>query len=432
MSPIEWPKVKLADYVDLLSGFPFKSAGFSTAFDDIPLVKGENVHQGFIDWNKAKRWPKNQVAELDKYRLKPGDVVLAMDRPWIEAGLKQACIREHDPSSLLVQRVSRLRGENGLLTDYLRHLIGSSMFTDYIKPIVTGTSVPHISGAQIKGFAFRLPPPPTQRRIASILSAYDDLIENNTRRIAILEEMARRLYEEWFVRFRFPGHEGVPLVESEFGLVPQGWESRSVAELAIIHRGRSYKGTELADTGGLPFINLKCMVRDGGYRASGLKSYTGVFKQTQTVRAGEMVMAITDMTQERRLVAHVGRVSRLDADFGVFSMDLVRVEPRDHMPESYIYAMLRWSGFADQVKQHANGANVLHLLPARIDEYRLICPTSEVAQRFGELVSPMFALCEALEQKNQNLRTTRDLLLPKLISGELDVSTLPEPLAEAA
>jgi len=293
-------------------------------------------------------------------------------------------------------------------------------------------AVPGVNRNDLHRLPVKCPEIDEQRRIASILSAYDDLIENNTRRIAILEEMARRIYEEWFVRFRFPGHEDVRIVESELGLVPDGWIPRSVANVAIVHRGRSYKSIELADEGGRPFINLKCMARDGGYRASGLKRYTGVFKDSQTVRAGEMVMAITDMTQERRIVARVGRVSRLDADFGVVSMDLVRLAARSKMHEVYLYAMFRWSGFADEVKQHANGANVLHLLPARIEEYRFICPPAELMTCFGELIAPMLSTCDVLEQKNVNLHTTRDLLLPKLISGELDVSAIPAPESIAA
>ena len=143
-------------------------------------------------------------------------------------------------------------------------------------------------------------------------------------------------------------------------------------------------------------------------------------------------MGITDMTQERRIVARVGRVSGLDADFGVFSMDLVRIASRGVYAEPYLYAMFRWSGFADEVKQHANGANVLHLLPARIEEFAFVRPTPELAAKFADLFEPMLSLWDKLERKNANLRTTRDLLLPKLISGELDVSAVPEPEAAAA
>lgn len=94
--------------------------------------------------------------------------------------------------------------------------------------------------------------------------------------------------------------------------------------------------------------------------------------------------------------------------------------------------MFRWSGFADEVKQHANGANVLHLLPARIEEYRFVCPTSDIAARFGEITSQMLSLCESLEQKNTTFCRTRDVLLPKLISGEVDVSELDIAVPEEA
>src|SRR5665647_847381 len=163
-------------------------------------------------------------------------------------------------------------------------------------------------------------PPLTQRKILSILSAYDDLIENNLRRIIILEDMAQDLYREWFVKRHFPGYQHTRNVDSSLGRIPDGWQVKSISEVSIIHRGRSYRSVDLADEGGRPFINLKCINRDGGFRSPGIKRYTGLFKGVHKVRAGEIVMAITDMTQERRIVARVGRVSRLDADFGVISM----------------------------------------------------------------------------------------------------------------
>lgn len=313
-----------------------------------------------------------------------------------------------------------------VLPEYLVYMMLGDEIQGRVQSLSNGATVHHLNMKDIRALQLpKLPSANEQRRIAAIISAYDDLIENNTRRIAILEEMARRIYEEWFVRFRFPGHKNVRMVESELGPLPEGWSPRKVVDVAVIHRGRSYKGSELADDGGRPFVNLKCMARDGGYRSSGLKRYTGAFKESNTVRAGEMVMAITDMTQERRIVARIGRVAKLDTDFGVFSMDLVRLATRGELPEPYLYAMLRWSGFADEVKQHANGANVLHLLPARIEEFQFLCPPADLAGRFGALLAPMLSLCDSLNEKNANLRTTRDLLLPKLISGELDVSALP-------
>jgi type I restriction enzyme S subunit len=143
---------KLARYAEIFPGFPFKSERFTDDPADVPLIKGENVQQGFIDWGASKYWPLAEADSFKKFELRAGDIVLAMDRPWVTAGLKWAYIKKHDPKSLLVQRVSRLRSNAGLCQGYLRCLISSRYFSDYVQPIVTGVNVPHISGRQIGMF----------------------------------------------------------------------------------------------------------------------------------------------------------------------------------------------------------------------------------------------------------------------------------------
>ena len=148
-----WPRVKLAKCVDLLPGFAFKSGQYTDNPDDVPLVKGENVGQGSILWDISKRWPGLDWGKLEKFHLLLGDVVVAMDRPWVPAGLKWAFIREGDPKALLVQRCARLRSMNGNLDqNFLRFVIGGPDFENSVKPITTGVNVPHISGQQILEF----------------------------------------------------------------------------------------------------------------------------------------------------------------------------------------------------------------------------------------------------------------------------------------
>lgn len=267
---------------------------------------------------------------------------------------------------------------------------------------------------RLLAYKVELPSPEVQKRIASILSAYDDLIENNTRRIEVLEEMARRLYEEWFVQFRFPGHEDAV------------FEKMTINNVADVVRGRSYRSAELVEEG-RPFVNLKCVNRDGGYRRDGLKYYSGKYKPEQLVTSGDIIMAVTDMTQERRIVARVALVPDLGEQEGVISMDLVRIVPKSGVPPLYLYAFFRWSDFADNVKNHATGANVLHLHPDLIVNYDINLPPQEVCKLFAEKVRPAIELVDVLEKKNANLRAQRDLLLPKLISGEIDVSDIPMP-----
>ena len=222
-----WQAIKLKDCSEIFPGYAFDSASFTENETDIPLVKGENLHQGYIDWVASRRWPGHDWSKLAKFQLRANDIVLAMDRPWIEAGLKWSWMKPGYPKALLVQRVARIRANKDVDQTFLRYIIGSGMFEGYVKPIVTGVNVPHISGGQIGNFMCLLPPLPIQRKIAAVLSSYDDLIENNNRRIAILEKMAEELYREWFVRLRFPGHEKAKIVKG----VPEGWEVKRIGEI---------------------------------------------------------------------------------------------------------------------------------------------------------------------------------------------------------
>jgi type I restriction enzyme S subunit len=286
-----------------------------------------------------------------------------------------------------------------------------------------GAAQPKLALYKIEGLELPIPPIATQRKIAAILSAYDDLIENNNRRIKLLEETARRLYREWFVDFRYPGHENVPLVDSELGPIPEGWSADPVGDHAAVIRGRSYRGSDVVNDGGIPFINLKCIARDGGFRRDGIKRYAGEFKDAHKVRPGDIVMAVTDMTQERRLVARAARVPDMGEEYGVVSMDLVKILPKDVPPE-YLLGILRYSDFPDRVKAHANGANVLHLHPDRITDYVAPFAAPATARHYSHQVAPVQHLSDVLEASTEQLRAARDLLLPRLISGKLDVTDL--------
>ncbi len=312
-----------------------------------------------------------------------------------------------------------LRGKTGIADDTF--LLACLNNTD-IKPFITGAAQPKLSQSNLRQIEVPLPPLPVQHRIAGIASAYDELIENCQRRIRILEEMARTLYREWFMQFLFPGYEKLPRVDSPLGPIPKGWKIKKLGEIAQTFRGRSYRSVDLADEGGLPFLNLKCLARDGGFRRSGLKRYTGEYKDSHVAKKGDIVMGVTDMTQERRIVARAALVPTLDNEFGISSMDLVRIEPKPPMRKSFLYSFLRYSSFADEVKQHANGANVLHLAPERITDFRFAVPPTDLMRRFADFVAPTLDQVDTLENKIENLRRTRDLALPRLLSGQTELS----------
>lgn len=245
-----------------------------------------------------------------------------------------------------------------------------------------------------------------------------------------MEEMAQLVYREWFVNFRFPGHEKVRMVESELGMIPEGWEVKSVTDVATLRRGKSYRGADLTNEGGLPFLSLKCIERGGGFRLDGLKRHKGDYESKRAARPGDIIIAVTDMTQERRLVAHAARVPHFGEPIAMMSMDLVKAEPRDDVAKEYLHGIFRFSGFSDEVKQHANGVNVLHLNPQRIEEYEFPLPPPDLRRSYAQFSADVYKQCDTLHMKNINLYRIRDLLLPKLISGELDVEGLDIDIGE--
>ena len=160
------------DVADVQSGFAFKSRGYVNDEDGIRLVRGDNIIQGKFRWEKVKKWPLAEFDDFERYKLQINDVLLAMDRTWVKAGIKYTIVGEDDVPSLLVQRVARLRAKANITYDYLSHLIGSKYFEEYVLSIQTGLGVPHISGQQIKDFSFFLPELKIQERVASDLTAF--------------------------------------------------------------------------------------------------------------------------------------------------------------------------------------------------------------------------------------------------------------------
>lgn len=274
----------------------------------------------------------------------------------------------------------------------------------------------------LKSLKIRIPSLPIQKQITSILSTIDDLIENNTQRISILEEMAQRIYREWFVDFKYPGNEKDEMIQGELGMIPGGWDVRTMQDICSIQRGRSYRSIDLGK--GLPFLNLKNIRRQGGFREDGLKQYSGLYNGNQIARPNDIILAVTDMTQDRAIIARPARIPSIGIEKFIYSMDLVKMEPKDNIHNFYLYGLLRYTKFGEEVKEFANGANVLHLSPKIISEYKIYLPPENLRNLYANNITPIYKTHDILLRKNEVLSETRDLLLPKLISGKIDVSEM--------
>ncbi len=197
-----WQETALGAEIDLMTGFPFKSIRYTDSAQSIRLLRGDNIIQCALRWDDVKKWPESEIDEFLTYQLKEGDVVLAMDRPWVKAGLKHAMISSDDLPCLLVQRTACLRASKDINNRFLMYLIGSHAFTRHILSNQTGIGVPHISGKQIQGFAFLKPPVSKQKIISDNL---DELRLNIQRlesiyrqKLAALTELKQSILQKAF------------------------------------------------------------------------------------------------------------------------------------------------------------------------------------------------------------------------------------------
>ncbi|MDP2940060.1 MAG: restriction endonuclease subunit S [Candidatus Omnitrophota bacterium] len=255
-----------------------------------------------------------------------------------------------------------------------------------------------------------------QHKIASILSAYDDLIENNNRRIKILEEMAQTIYNEWFVKFRFPGHSKVKMVDSELGKIPEGWAVEKTGDVfeTVLGGTPSRVKTEYWENGNIPWINsgkvneLRIIDESEFITELGLKK-----SATKLMPKRTTVLAITGAT--------LGQVSLLEIE-ACANQSVVGIYDEKAIYNEYIY--FKFCEIIQAVISKAGGGAQQHINKEIVNETIVVFPSQQLIEQFNTLISPIFDLIGNLLRKNKFLQETRDVLLPKLISGEIDVEHL--------
>lgn len=197
-----YKEVTLGKEVSLLTGFPFKSKDFTDKPSDIKLLRGDNVIHAKLRWTDVKRWEASQSDSFKDYALLENDIVIAMDRTWISSGIKYAQLTKHDLPCLLVQRVARLRANDNIDSVFLKFIIGSKMFEQYVISVQTGIGVPHISGGQISAFTFWMPKIKEQQKVAQKLAILEENMQQledvYRRKLAALAELKQALLQKAF------------------------------------------------------------------------------------------------------------------------------------------------------------------------------------------------------------------------------------------
>jgi len=278
-----------------------------------------------------------------------------------------------------------------------------------------GAAIQNVNTSILKEMDFLLPPYEEQQKIASILSAFDDLIENNTRRIAILEEMARFIYREWFVHYRYPGHENYRLVDSgtELGEVPEGWDISEAQEFINFNPRTSIEKDLERPYLPMGGVSENSMVIDDSEVELRIGGSGTKFQNLDTLFA-----RITPSLENGK----TGFVQFLkEGQIALGSTEFVVMRSKKLNPY-YVYCLARDDQFRETaIKSMAGASGRQRVRVNSIKEYKLPMPSEKVLDDFGRTVKPMFEQIHKLKEHNKKLKATRDLLLPKLISGKVGV-----------
>ncbi len=299
-------------------------------------------------------------------------------------------------------------------SNYLLYLLLSPLYREKIKNLSSGTTIINLSQGALRTLKVPLPPLPTQKRIADILSAYDDLIENNKRRIALLEQAARHLYKEWFVRFKFPGHEKVKVVDG----VPEGWERKTLGEVCEVLPGYAFKSKDWQAEGN-PVIKIKNITANGNVDTEDCQYINDNVAEKASkfiIPPGTLIIAMTGAT-----IGKIGimpkssgncylnqRVAMFKSKFG-FSIT------------PYVYSFFSLPEIQTTIINTGGGAAQPNISGGQIERLNMVVPPIHLLKIFCEDQKSIFNFRLNLIEQNMNYQIARDLLLPRLINGDLKV-----------
>jgi type I restriction enzyme, S subunit len=401
MVPKGWSLSSIGKHVELLTGFPFESNKYTDSLQDVRLLRGDNVCQGYVRWRGAKFWPANQAGELSRYSLRSGDIVIAMDRTWIPAGVKISEIKSDDLPCLLVQRVCRLRAKSTLEQRLLHQWLSSHRFEQHIKKVQTETAVPHISPDDIREFPILLPPLSEQQQIAEILAKWDQAISLSDSLILNSERRKR-----WLAQRLLTG--GLRSSRS-------AWESVMLAEVCT---RVTAKNSQLNDNV-LTISGQHGLIKQEDFftkrvASESLENYfvlsKGQFAYNKSYSNGYPMGAIKRLTQYE-----AGVVTTLYICFEVSKPD--RCDPA--FLEHYFEQGMLNQGLSKIAHEGGRAHGLLNVKPSDFFNLIVDLPPLTEQRRIAEILSTADAETKLLERKANCLRQEKVALMQKLLTGKV-------------
>lgn len=421
---MRWCEVELGNYINTLKGFAFKSEWFGKI--GVPVVKVKDFTQDSISSENVEYLSLEKEKEFAKYKLQENDVIIQTVGSWasnpnsvvgkvvkVPSGLEGALLNQNAVKIFCDERI-----DNG----FLFYLLKNDSFKAYIIGTAQGAAnQASITLDSIKKYTFRLPPIYAQRKIASILSAYDDLIENNAKRIKLLEEVAQNIYKEWFVHFRFPGYEKAKF---ENGL-PKGWRIEVMDNIASISGGGTPSTQEPAywDNGDILWFSPTDLSKNSSLVL--LDSEKKITLEGLRNSSAKILPPRTILMSSRATIGLFGLISKECST----NQGFINIVPNDEIMRYYLLYNLK--NRKQEIINKASGTTFKEISKKTFKEFEVVIPVVNVLEKFMLTVNDVIDGIENLEKQNQQLKEARDILLPRLMNGEIEVDATIHELEEA-
>lgn len=415
---MSWEIDTLGNYSKVISGYAFKSDSFRTD-NGIPIIKIKNIQREYVEID-GEYFVDTSYLSLDpKFHCTKNDILISLTGSHItlpNSVVGRVAKYHYDFTSLLNQRGGKIVVTNPdkLENNYLYYYLCQNEIRIKLAQFGRGgANQCNISPSNVESIPIILPPLETQKRIASILSNYDDLIENNLKRIKLLEETAQNIYKEWFVNFRFPNYENTEF-HSESGL-PVGWEKIQVRDyVSVISKGPSLNYE--TDGNKFPVLNQSC-IRNGEIELEKV-----LYANELNINKDYCYLSVNDILVNSMGQGTLGRVSKnvsITEKFIIHNCITFLRAKSDLSQYQLFYFISNNQKYFESVGQGSTGQTTLKV--SLIEELEIIKPTKSVINSFDFLISPLWKQIGILKNQNQKLKEARDILLPRLMNRTIEV-----------
>lgn len=380
----------LRNIAKITMGLSPKGNTYNNNEDGLPLLNGPTEF--------GETYPNSTLFTTDSKReCKKGDLIFCV------RGSTTGRMNWADKVYSLGRGVCSITGETSLDTKFIRYCLELKL--DALLKNAGGGTFPNLRKDDLLNF--KIPYPTYRDKIASILSAYDDLIENNNRRIKILEEMAQAIYKEWFVNFRFPGHEKVKMIKSELGMIPEGWEVKKLGNIIDFQKGKKAKIIyESPQPETIPYLLI-----------DGIRNHCFLYTNDKNVaiaKNDDIIMVMDGASSGQVFIGFQGAVGS--------TLGIYRIKKEINHSPYIIYYFLKNN--YKSISDKNIGSAIPHANKEYIATMNIIIPNQRAIGMFDRFARATFNQIDVLQRKNLNLRKTRNLLLPKLISREIDIENV--------